>query len=286
MKLIQYIWKSFILKLINARMLVFAIFIGITCWSYNRPMRELTAAAEYPVSWCVFPFLMCSFAFLLLLWLCMVYINTDIPFMQHLNMYQLIRTGRIRWGIGQICGIFLRSFVAVTYTAVCSILTLGTRIEFMNDWGKLLRTIAMTNAGEQFNLKYAVYYEIFSEFTPVQLMAIVIIICTLIATLLALLMFAVCLYINRIASVAIGTAWIVLLFFVLNTNRLIRYKIAKVVPVIWTEVARIATAELGYYWLPSIPYMLVFLLAGIAILSVAILWKTRSMEFNWENEDI
>lgn len=286
MKLIQYVWKSFILKIINAKMLVFAIFIGITCWSYNRPMRELTAVTEYPVSWCIFPFLMCSFAFLLLFWLCIVYINTDIPFMQHLNMYQLIRTGRIRWGIGQICGIFLRSFVAVVYTAVCSILTLGTRIEFTNDWGKLLRTIAMTNAGEQFNLTYPVYYEIFSEFTPVQLMAIVIIICTLIATLLALLMFAVCLYINRIASVAIGTAWIVLLFFVLNTNRLLRYKIAKVVPVIWTEVARIATAELGYYWLPSIPYMLVFLLAGIAILSIAILWKTRTMEFYWEDEDI
>ena len=58
------------------------------------------------------------------------------------------------------------------------------------------------------------------------------------------------------------------------------------IPTIWAELARIATPDYGYYWLPSIPYMFGFLIAGILCMTVIILIKVKKIEFNWENEDI
>lgn len=47
-----------------------------------------------------------KFVFLILFWFGIIYINSDIPYMQHSNMYQIIRTGRISWALGQLGGTF------------------------------------------------------------------------------------------------------------------------------------------------------------------------------------
>lgn len=58
-----------------------------------------------------------------------------------------------------------------------------------------------------------------------------------------------------------------------------------IVPSVWAEVARIASPEMGYYWLPSLPYMLVFLAVGIYLMDALIVYKVTYVEFNWENDD-
>lgn len=136
MKQLQYIWKTAVLKICNGKMAAFVLIMLAVCWSYNRPLNRFIDDVDYPVSWCVFPFLMAYPAFLILFWFGIIYINSDIPFMQHANMYQVIRTGRRRWSVGQIGGIFLRSFAAVLLTSICTILPLLPRIELTNEWGK------------------------------------------------------------------------------------------------------------------------------------------------------
>ena len=42
---------------------------------------------------------------------------------------------------------------------------------------------------------------------------------------------------------------------VLNMHPLICYKLARFVPTVWAELARIATVDHTYYWLPSLSYM-------------------------------
>lgn len=58
-----------------------------------------------------------------------------------------------------------------------------------------------------------------------------------------------------------------------------------IVPSVWAEVARIASPEMGYYWLLSLPYMLVFLAVGIYLMDALIVYKVTYVEFNWENDD-
>lgn len=285
MKLVRYIGKNSLLKLYNNKTAFFAIMIAVTCWSYNRPMYRLCQEVDYPVSWCVFPFFMSSYPFLILFLFGVIYVNSDVPFMQHIHMYQTIRTGRIFWGLGQIGGIVIRSLTLVCFTAVCTIATLFPRIEFSNEWGKVLRTVAMTDIMRGYGEKYTIYYEIFNRYSPLQLMGVSILLCTLLCSFIGIFMFAVSLWWNRIAAVALAGAMEILLFFVLNSHPAVRSTVALFVPVIWAEVAQIATPLMGWYWLPSVSYMLGVLCGLLVVLSLLILVKVRTTEFPWESED-
>lgn len=267
-------------------MAVFIILMLVTSRSYLNPLREFSVAVNYPVSWCVFPFVMCSFTYLIIFWFGVIYVNSDVPFMQHVNMYHAIRSGRRQWGLGQIGGIFLRSLIMVLITIFCTILPLLSKIEWSNEWGKLLRTAATTNALSRYQSSVVIYYDIFSEYTPLELILLEILICTLTCTFVGVLMFFLSLYINKIIAVAGGLALAISLFPVLNMHPLIRYKLARFVPTVWAELARIATVDHTYYWLPSLTYMVLFLLVGIAIMTSCIIYKIRHVELNWENEDM
>ncbi len=161
MKLAQYIWKAGLLKIKNIKFMTFAIVMMVVTWSYNRPLKSLAEVVNYPVSWCVFPFMISNLSFLILFWFGVIYVNSDVPFMQHMNMYQIIRTGRKRWALGQLGSMFLRSIAVVLFTIICTIVSLIPEIERTVDWGKLLHTISMTDAAVQYNLKYVIYYDIF-----------------------------------------------------------------------------------------------------------------------------
>ena len=155
-----------------------------------------------------------------------------------------------------------------------------------NEWGKLLRIAATTNALSQYQSSVVIYSDIFSEYTPLELMVLEILVCTLICTFVGVLMFFLSLYMNKIIAVAGGLALAIALFPVLNMHPLIRYKLAKFIPTVWAELARIATVDHTYYWLPSLIYMVLFLLVGIAIMTGFIMYKIRHVEFNWDNEDM
>ena len=165
MKTVQYIFKSTLLKICNIKMITFGLVILVNCWTYNRALRDYSRSVDYPVSWVVFPFMMSMFTFLILFWFGIVYINSDIPFMQHSNIYHILRAGRKRWAIGQLGGIWIRSFVIVLFTVICSILSILPRIEWSNEWGKVLRTITTTSVAHVHEFRYSFYYEIFSVYS-------------------------------------------------------------------------------------------------------------------------
>lgn len=286
MRLLQYLWKNTVLKCLNSKMAVFVILMLVTSRSYLNPLRELSIAVDYPISWCVFPFAMCSFTYLIMFWFGVIYVNSDVPFMQHVNMYHAIRVGRRRWGLGQIGAIFFRSLIMTAVAIFSTILPLLPKIEWSNEWGKLLRTAATTNALSQYQSSIVIYYDIFSEYTPLELILFEILLCTLVCTFVGVLMFFLSLYMNKIIAVAGGLALAISLFPVLNMHPLIRYKLARFVPTVWVQLARIATADHTYYWLPTLSYMILFLLAGIAIMTACIIYKIKHVEFNWENEDM
>ena len=286
MKVGQYIWKNSMLKIFNSKMATFLVVLMVISWSYTQPLLRFVRAVDYPVNWCLFPFILCKYSFLILFWFGIIYIHSDVPFMQHVQMYHILRIGRKKWAVGQIGGIICRSVTAVFLTAVCTVLPVITRMEWTNQWGKLLRTAAMTDAAVQYGFEYIFYYEIFAEYTPLELMLLTVLLCSMIAAFIGIFMFLVCLYANWIVAVSGAAAICLLLFAVLNMHPKIRIILARVVPPVWANIARIKTADYGYYWLPSIPYMFGFLTIGITCMTVIILMKVKKVEFNWENDDM
>lgn len=292
MKTLKYIWKTSIQKIWNVKVGTFCIVLLILSWTYDQPYLQFVQENNYPISWCIFPFHMTSYSILLFFYLGIMYIHSDVPFMQHINMYQVIRTGRRRWAIGQIAGILVRSLTAVILTAVFAALPFIGNIDFSVGWGKVVKTLASKRGFEGWGFKdgtmleFRFFYEILDKYSPIQLMILTIVICTLICTFLGVLMFLISLYFNKIFAVAAALMSVAALFIVENTFGEGKQIAAHFVPTYWAEIALSETITSGRYRLPSLTYILTFLCISIVMMSAFIYWKVRHVEFDWENEDM
>lgn len=291
MKLFRYTRKTFGLKMRNIKVALFLFLLMVIPWDFSQPYLIYIKEWDYPISWCVFPFYLASFGFLTLFYFGIIYINSDVPFMQHINMYQVIRTGRLRWAIGQIGAIFLRSLTITLLMVLFTILPFLGRIEWSADWGKMVYTLAserrvLSEFIVENDLDFRFYYEILDRFTPIQLMALAVAVCTLFCTFLGLAMFLVSLYGGRLPAVAAAAALVLMLYFCENFP-LQKYKrlMAHFVPTYWAEIALMETRTSGYYRMPSLTYMFAFLGIAIAGMSALICLRAKRVEFEWENED-
>ena len=122
MKTLKYIMKTSAQKIFNVKFATFCAAFLIMSWTYDQPYLQFVKEKNYPISWCIFPFYMWSFGILSIFYVGIVYIHSVVPFMQHINMYQVIRTGRERWALSQIAGILIRSFFAVILSAIAAVL--------------------------------------------------------------------------------------------------------------------------------------------------------------------
>lgn len=291
MKTLKYIMKTSAQKIFNVKFATFCAAFLILSWTYDQPYLQFVKEKNYPISWCIFPFYMSSFGILSIFYVGIVYIHSDVPFMQHINMYQVIRTGRERWALSQIAGILIRSFFAVILSAIAAVLPFWGHIEFSTDWGKVIKTLASQRADAGFGfgmgqmLDFRFHYGILGKFTPVQLMIITVLICTLICTFLGILMFLISLYAGKILAVAVTMMSVVALFIVENIYGEWKLIVAHVVPTYWAEVALSATPVSGRYRIPSLTYIFTFLIVAVVFMSVIIFCKVKHTEFHWENED-
>ena len=288
--MIPYLRKSTLVKILNSKMAVVIMIMFLMSWQFDQPYLEYVKQVNHPVSWCIFPFILSSHRFMAIFFFCMIYINTDVPFNQHTNMYQLIRTGRIPWAAGQVAGMILRYLFAVVMTAVMASLPFLGRMEFTDDWGKVIYTLADINASWDFRLSHDLMfrfsYEVLFKYTPVQLMLLTISLCLMICIFLGLVMFFLSLFFDRIIAVSGALLLVIMLYFVQNAPPAMKQHIAHYVPVYWAAVSLIESPSSGYYRLPSLTYMFTFLGVAIIALMAGIFFRVKHMEFDWENEDI
>ena len=139
---------------------------------------------------------------------------SDVPFMQNKNMYQVIRTGRMRWAAGQISVIFAQAFLLMAVNALFPMLLLAGSCEYTLEWGKLYHTLALTGGSEAYRLLFAFSYEAMQRFSPLELLGLTVLIGTLVIAFVGLLMFAVSLYINRSVAVTLAFLMVVMIYLV------------------------------------------------------------------------
>ena len=189
MEHLSQVWKIARRRLLTPKLLLYTAVLFSASFKFNAPLRALILELNYPVTWCLFPF-MCSMPYYLaLISFGVLYIHSDVPFMQMENMYATIRVGRGTWLWGQICGIFLRSVLAVAVAVGCSYANLVPYIELSGQWGRMASTIANTSVGYEANLYYYFWDQAMLVVSPFRLMALNVVVVVLLAFFLGLLLF-------------------------------------------------------------------------------------------------
>lgn len=200
-------------------------------------------------------------------------------------MYQVIRTGRMRWAAGQIGAIFAQAFLLMAANVVFSMLLLTGSCEYTLGWGKLYHTLALTGGSESYRFLFFFSYETMQLFTPLELLGLTVLLGTLVIAFIGLFMFVVSLYISRSVAVTAAFLMVTMIYLVENIHPLLKRWMAMFAPVNWMRVTHIGIKLHDSFLQPSVPYMLAVLTAGILTCASFICLKIKKTEFQWYKEE-
>lgn len=272
-------------KLFQSRTYTLMILHAGIMYLYMKPVLKFSETADYGVSLWVFPFIISNIYFLFLFMFGVVYYFSDVPFMQYEKMYQVIRVGRRCWAFGQIGTIMIQSFLIMLYNYILTVVMLAGKWDFTADWGKLLHTVALTNAGEYYGFLFGIPYQAMESYTGPALTVLTLVIGSLVISFLGLVMFAVSLVVNRIAAVSAAGVMVVMIYVVENMPSALMQRTACFAPVVWMRAAYLSVKEHDSYILPPAAYIFSVLIIGILILCGIIMLKANRIEFLWTKEE-
>ena len=272
--------KIFSIKYLSAMMLI--VFIGIL---YTVTIRKFSYLTGYSITPCFFPFLISINFYNLIYFALYIYLFSDAPFVQHNTVYQIIRCGRVKWGIIQLEKIFLSSCCFNIISFILSVVILTPHVSFEDGWGKVIYTLSRTDAGTSYNISINFPYDVVGKYTPLQVLKLTMLILWLAGSCIGLLMFALSLWWGRVAALIGASIWVILPIILDNYTGVWRPLATHFSPISWTRISEIGQFRYGIPRLPSLKFILSAYIILCVIFSLAALFKLRTVDFKWSNEE-
>lgn len=197
--------KIFSIKYLSAMMLI--VFIGIL---YTVTIRKFSYLTGYSITALFFSLLISINFYNLIYFALYIYLFSDAPFVQHNTVYQIIRCGRVKWGIIQLEKIFLSSCCFNIISFILSVVILTPHVSFEDGWGKVIYTLSRTDAGTSYNISINFPYDVVGKYTPLQVLKLTMLILWLAGSCIGLLMFALSLWWGRVAALIGASIWVIL----------------------------------------------------------------------------
>lgn len=246
----------------NPRIYILVALLIIFLWEYEEPILHFSSVVEYRVSPWLFPFLSSSAYTQMFMMFGVILLLCDAPFLHEGQPYVLIRTGRTHWVLGQILYISLSAAIYFLFIAFMSVLLLVPNLFISADWGKVLRTLAQTDAGQQFHVKLSIADTIQSLYTPIQAFILSWLFAWCVAMILGLIIFIINIYLNRAIGAIVAAAVVLLDFAITNNFSHYMYRFSPI------SMARLTIVDpSGLSLRPTLAYTYIFYVCAIVILS-------------------
>jgi len=253
----------------NPRIYVLGLLLIAFLGEIVRPIANFSSSVQVAVTPWVFPYLPLSKSVLLVLMLGIVLLFCDAPFIDAHQPYVIIRSGKRDWLLGQIVYIMLASAFYFLFIALITVLMLLPNLTFSSEWGKILETLALTDARGQFGISLPISYHFQLVYTPIAAIAWTFLLNWLVGTFLGLIMFVLNMRFKREIGAVLVTALVFLQYFCFDASGFFLFHLS---PVSWASLDNLDTTHTSA--LPSITYavsvliglnLILILLAGIFI---------------------
>lgn len=247
---------------------------------FLEPIKRFSLISGCKVAPWVFPFLISDGSFLLVYMAGIICFFSGKPFMDREDRYYLIREGRRLWFTEQLSDIFASSFIITIVTVIISWLLLFPMLEFRYDWGKVIFTLAKTDAGQITGLFWNISYWFLNSHEPLEAMFISVIIISLGSCFLGMLMVLIRLYLPPAYSVGVAVVLVVYSFIVLNVNGMHEKLLFQISPVSWMRITRLGYMEYGVRvaWPASVSIGVFAVL--LLVIGIAGHCRIRKVDFN------
>ncbi len=248
-------------------------------------LRRFSSMVGYSATPWIFPFMISAGFYSLLYFALYIYFYSDAPFVQAHTMYQMIRCGRIKWGILQIENIIFSSFVFNGVGFLISAAVMFPYISLESGWGKVIYTLARTDAGRNYNISIFIPYDILRKYTPLQFLCLTLLILWLAGSFMGLMMFAVSLWLGQTAALVFSSVLVVLPIIMDDFVSAWRPYMMHLSPLSWTRMTEIGQYRYGIPLQPTITYILGTYIILCILCSAAALVKLKNVDLKWSNEE-
>lgn len=269
LRILKYKWS---VLLTSGRFYAALIFIIFFLDIYIAPIRIFCRTVGEKISPFLYPCLITDNSLLLLLLLSFLFLIADVPFMDHSVKYIMIRSGKKAWLKGQMNYLLAVSIFFMVFIYAGSILLCLPYLQIMGGWGRIIGTLAQTNAGVSFSINIFPSYAMMLDYTPVEAVLITMAAGILVVYLFCLVLFWISLYFSRMVGMCIVTGEILI---VTTAWRLGKWGIY-VFPVTWmqlTTVTKNKVEDRPYIW-----FTWAVLLILIFFIRFMILMMSRHLE--------
>lgn len=257
------------------RFYVAFLWLLLLYYPFMSAVRAFSSAVGVSMAPWMFPFLTNDSGSQMFIILGALLLFCDAPFLNQNSSWQILRAGRKNWFWGNMLYIWLLSLIYAIVISLLPVLMMIPQIEWAAGWGKLLGTLAQTNA-----LGLSINYTIVAHFSPLEAMTLTILAVWLNAVLIGMLNFI----LNLLFRKGIGAAVSVMiglspLLIVRLLNFSMGYYFA---PPLWMDLSNYKWQGYGYG--PSFSYVYTVLLGSIALCMILSLIGIRKKDLNFTEE--
>ena len=245
---------------------LFTLLLVFSIWNFSG-IYDYARIVGYGVSPWMFPHILTvpiampvygSFAMLLF---------SNAPFIDRHTPFIMIRTGRNSWVWGQLLYILITSFLYTMINYLITVISFFPYIAFTNDWGKVIRTLAMNPSSaydKGIQLTVIVNSNIVTAFSAIEATLISLSMFFLVTLFMGIIIFSLNLIVGKMCGTIIAGILVFVSYFSIYVGRLtIGYHVFYFSPLSWSSLQYIDWYNSGDS--PSFLYA-VALLLGISIL--------------------
>lgn len=278
-KISSVLWIDFSQHFFRGKTAVLLILLWFITELFLAPIKRTAYGINELISPAVITYLMSNYTYLLLFMLGVIYFYSEVPFTYRSQLYFVLRQGKKRWIGIQLLYIGLTSPLLAGLAAITAIVQILPVLNTSAGWGRVLGTLALTNAGQQFGVAVNIDYELMVRHSPSEAFFYTMGIGSLVILFIGLLMMAVSMWADRFWAAVSAS-----LFAVLPGAHMMGIpKIDYFSPVSWVRLT-----NLGYGYRYSTP-QLGYILSALAILNSALLliiiFPLGKQDIKWMEEE-
>lgn len=258
----------------NPRLYILLILQFIYLWYLVSPIVSLSKNVGIRVSPWIFPHITSYTIAQMFLMLGVIVLFADSPFIDEEYNYLIIRSGKQKWALVQIFYMITATALYFLVIFLLTVILTLPNIFLTANWGKIITTIANTDAGA--HLELIINSKVLLTYSPIQATLLSFILSWLAGSIIAVIIFCVNLNSKKSIGIIVGT-------FIVFSDRAIfsnfpNFKLAYVSPVSLTSLTKISISNYGMS--PTVMYALIFeffFLVVVSFIAIIIVRKKSSL---------
>lgn len=239
-------------------------------------LSNMGAYYSIPVNGFSIAFLLTSLNQVFIIFLGVFILFSDLPFTDNQQMFLVSRSGKRAWIFSQVFYVIIVSLIYFAFIFVCYCITLFPHLSFSaGSWGKIIKTISATNAGDAFNVLFKVSPTVLSDYSPLEAFVFSFGTAIVISIILGLVVLFFNLTIKRNIGVIISGAMVFVYMFVYMGGSNITYYFS---PLNWCSIFVADKKGVTYY--PDMSWIITVLCVWLALeIIVLFIYGSKKIKF-------